>query len=69
MVMKKNMGTADKGVRILIAVGIALLYYFNVIEGTLAYILMALAIIFLLTSFISFCPLYTLFGINTCKTK
>ena len=69
MVMKKNMGTTDKGVRILIAVGIALLYYFNVIEGTLAYILMALAIIFLLTSFISFCPLYTLFGINTCKTK
>jgi hypothetical protein len=67
--MKKNMGTADKGVRIIIAVGIALLYYFNVIEGTLAYILMALAIIFLLTSFISFCPLYTLFGINTCKTK
>ena len=67
--MKKNMGTLDKGVRIVAAIVIALLYYFNVIEGTLAYILMAVSIIFLLTSFISFCPLYTLFGINTCKRK
>ncbi len=67
--MKKNMGSLDKGIRIILAIGIALLYYFNVIEGTLAYVLMALAIIFLLTSFISFCPLYTLFGANTCKVK
>jgi len=67
--MKKNMGTTDKGIRIIIAIGIALLYYFNIIEGTLAYILMALSIVFLLTSLISFCPLYTPFGINTCKTK
>lgn len=67
--MKKNMGTIDKGVRIVAAIVFALLYYFNVIEGTLAYILMAVSIIFLLTSFISFCPLYTLFGMNTCKRK
>lgn len=67
--MKKNMGAIDKGVRIVAAIVIALLYYFNVIEGTLAYILMAVSIIFLLTSFISFCPLYTLFGMNTCKRK
>lgn len=67
--MKKNMGSLDKGIRIVIAIGIALLYYFNVIEGTLAYVLMALAIIFLLTSFISFCPLYLPFGWNTCKRK
>ena len=65
--MKKNMGSLDKGVRIAIAIAIALLYYFDVIGGTLAYVLMAFAIIFLLTSFISFCPLYTLFGWNTCK--
>ena len=63
------MGAIDKGVRIVAAIVIALLYYFNVIEGTLAYILMAVSIIFLLTSFISFCPLYTLFGMNTCKRK
>ena len=67
--MKKNMGNSDKGIRIVIAIGIALLYYFNVIEGTLAYVLLALAIIFLLTSFVSFCPLYTLFGASTCKVK
>lgn len=67
--MKKNMGNLDKGVRIALAVAVALLYYFNVIEGTLAYVLMAFAIIFLLTSFVSFCPLYTIFGMNTCKVK
>ncbi|WP_178989569.1 YgaP family membrane protein [Winogradskyella schleiferi] len=67
--MKQNMGALDKGVRIIAAIVIALLYYFNVIEGTLAYVLMAVSIIFLLTSFISFCPLYTLFGWNTCKRK
>lgn len=67
--MKKNMGSTDKGIRVIIAVIIALLYYFNVVEGTLAYILMALAIVFLLTSFIGFCPLYAPFKINTCKTK
>lgn len=67
--MKKNMGNTDKGIRVILAIGISLLYFFNVIEGTLAYILMALAIIFLATSFISFCPLYSPFGISTCKTK
>ncbi|MDG1728869.1 MAG: DUF2892 domain-containing protein [Algibacter sp.] len=67
--MNKNMGTSDKGIRIVIAIAIALLYYFDMISGTLAYILMAVAIIFLVTSFINFCPLYTLLGINTCKLK
>ncbi|RED47263.1 hypothetical protein DFQ10_1011048 [Winogradskyella eximia] len=67
--MKKNMGTLDKSVRIAVAIIIALLYYFNILEGTLAYILMAVSIIFLITSFINFCPLYTLFGWNTCKRK
>jgi TM2 domain-containing membrane protein YozV len=67
--MKKNMGNTDKAIRVILALGIALLYYFDIIQGTLAYVLMALAIIFLITSFISFCPLYKPFGINTCKTK
>jgi hypothetical protein len=65
--MKKNMGSADKLIRVLIAVVIAVLYYLGKIEGTLAIVLMAFAIIFLLTSLVSFCPLYTIFGINTCK--
>ena len=67
--MKKNMGSTGKGIRIVIALVIAALYYFKVVEGTLAYVLMAFALIFLLTSFISFCPLYLPFGLNTCKKK
>ena len=67
--MKKNMGTADVLIRVLIAVVIAILYYTQIISGTLAIVLLIVAAIFLLTSLLSFCPLYTLFGINTCKTK
>jgi hypothetical protein len=67
--MKKNMGVADKVIRILIAIVIALLFYFKVITGTLGIVLIILAGIFLLTSFISFCPLYTIFGLSTCPKK
>lgn len=67
--MKKNMGSIDKVVRVLLAISIALLYFFNVIEGTVAYVLMAVAIALLVTSFINFCPLYALIGVNTCKVK
>lgn len=67
--MKKNMGGADRMIRFIIAIAVAALYYFNVIEGTLAYVLMAFAAIFVLTSFVSFCPLYTLIGLNTSKEK
>ncbi len=63
------MSKLDKGVRVLIAAAVALLYYFNFIEGTLAYVLMAVAIILLITSLINFCPLYKIFGISTCKIK
>ncbi len=65
--MKKNMGMADRIIRILAAVVIAVLYFTNVINGTLAIILLAVAGIFILTSFISFCPLYLPFGIRTNK--
>lgn len=67
--MKKNMGTADKAIRILVAVVIAALYFTNAISGTLAIILGILAVMFILTSFISYCPLYLPFGINTSKKK
>ena len=67
--MKKNMGSLDKGVRIVLAIIVALLYYFNVISGTLAYVLMAVAIILLITSVINFCPLYRIIGVNSCKIK
>lgn len=67
--MKKNMGATDKGIRILIAIGVAVLYYLNYISGTLGIVLMAVAVIFLITSLVNFCPLYKMFGINTCKIK
>jgi hypothetical protein len=67
--MKKNMGTADKTVRILVAAVIAVLYYTDYITGTLGIVLLVLAAVFLLTSFVSFCPLYAPFGISTCPNK
>jgi hypothetical protein len=67
--MKKNMGSTDKIVRILIAVLIVFLFYTNVITGTLGIVLLILAAIFVATSFISFCPLYLPFGISTCAIK
>jgi hypothetical protein len=67
--MKQNMGTADKVVRILAAIVIAGLYFTQVISGTLAILLLILAGIFILTSFMSFCPLYLPFGISTKKQK
>ena len=67
--MKKNMGNANRFIRIFVAVIFAILYLTNTITGTLGIVLLALAIIFLLTSFISFCPLYTVIGVNTCGRK
>ncbi|HEY4618650.1 MAG TPA: DUF2892 domain-containing protein [Flavobacterium sp.] len=63
--MKKNMGLIDKVIRSLLAALIALLYFTNVISGTAALILGAIAIILLITSFVSFCPLYAALGIST----
>jgi hypothetical protein len=65
--MKKNMGTADKTIRIIVAVIIAVLYFTKVISGTLAIVLMIFAVIFIVTSLFSVCPMYPLFGMNTRK--
>lgn len=67
--MKKNMGGFDKAIRFIVAAVIAILYLAHTITGTLAIVLGVIAIIFALTSFISFCPLYVPFGINTCKKE
>ncbi len=63
------MGTIDRVVRIVFALCIAVIFFTGHITGSLIIILLVLSAIFLLTSFISFCPLYTLVGIKTCKTK
>jgi hypothetical protein len=65
--MKANMGTVDKAIRILAAVAIIALYFLGQITGTAAIVLLIFAGVFILTSFISFCPLYLPFGISTKK--
>lgn len=67
--MKKNMGGADRTIRILIAAIIVALYYFKVIDGILGIVLLVFAGIFVLISVFSFCPFYPLLGINTCSVK
>jgi Protein of unknown function (DUF2892) len=67
--MKNNMGNTDRIIRVLLAALIAILYINNIITGVLAYVLLAIGAIFLLTSLVGSCPLYSLFGINTCRTK
>ncbi len=67
--MKKNMGVIDRVLRILIAILLGALYFTDTITGTLGIVLLVLAIVFVLTSLISFCPLYLPFGIKTFRKK
>ena len=65
--MQKNMGTIDRLLRTIIAIAIIVLYFTGQITGTAAIILGILAVVFLLTSAVSFCPLYVPLKINTKK--
>lgn len=67
--MKQNMGKIDKAIRILVAAVVVLLYFTHVISGTLAIILLIVAGIFVVTSLLSFCPLYFPFGLSTKEKK
>jgi len=67
--MKKNMGGADRIIRVIIAALIAVLYLTGTVTGTLGLVLLVLAAVFVLTSLISFCPLYWPFGISSAKKK
>lgn len=67
--MKTNMGSTDRVIRSLLAVTAITLYATGVVTGTFGIVLMVLSGIFLLTSLISFCPLYTLIGFNTCPAR
>lgn len=62
------MGTADRAIRVLLAAVFAILYFGGVVTGAVGIILLVLGGVFLLTSLISFCPLYTLLGMSTCVT-
>lgn len=67
--MKKNVGTADRVIRFIIAAVLIGLFIGNTVTGTVGIILLVLAAVFAITSIIGFCPLYALFGIRTCKTN
>ena len=67
--MKANMGTTDKIIRLLLAAVFATLFFTETVSGTIGIVLLVLAVVFTLTSFVSFCPLYAPFGISTCTTQ
>lgn len=67
--MKKNMGNIDRIIRVVLAIVFGVLYFTNTVTGIFGIILLILGIVFLATSLISFCPLYTLIGLNTCPAK
>lgn len=65
--MKKNLGNTDKVIRYILAIVALLITFLGGISGLFQGILIAIAVILIGTSLISFCPLYTIFGIKTCK--
>ena len=65
--MKANMGTVDRAIRVLLALAVAVLYFMGLISGIVAIVLGIIAAVFLLTSVVSFCPLYAPFKISTPK--
>ncbi|NBV82612.1 DUF2892 domain-containing protein [bacterium] len=67
--MKKNIGTVDRILRIAFAGLVGGLYAKHLIHGNVAIALGAFAAVFLLTSLISYCPLYTILGVSTCEKK
>ena len=67
--MKKNLGSADRVVRLILAAVLGFLFYNHTVTGTLGVIFLVVAIVLLLTSFVSFCPLYAILGLKTRKTK
>ncbi|WP_396152283.1 DUF2892 domain-containing protein [Flavobacterium sp.] len=67
--MKANVGNADKLIRIILAIVLGTLYLTNTVSGVLGIVVLVFAIILVATSLISFCPIYPLFGINTCSLK
>lgn len=67
--MKKNMGSVDRLIRLIIAAVLGFLFYNGTLTGTIGIVAVVVAGVFALTSLLSFCPLYTLLGINTCSVK
>ncbi|SDF66883.1 YgaP family membrane protein [Chitinophaga filiformis] len=67
--MKKNMGQFDRIIRTVLALVAIFLIYNKIVTGTAIIVLMVFAVVFMLTSLVAVCPLYTVFGIRTCHAK
>jgi hypothetical protein len=67
--MKKNVGNLDRGFRAILALVLAVLYFTGMVTGTLGIVVLVAAVILLATSFVSFCPIYAVLGMNTCPKK
>lgn len=67
--MKTNVGNMDRIIRIVVAAILAGLYFGGIVEGTFGIVLVVSAAVFTLTAAIGFCPLYRLFGLNSCPVK
>ena len=67
--MKKNMGNTDRIIRLVLAAVFAYLYFAGIVTGTWGIVLLVLGVVFVLTSLVGFCPLYTLVGMNTCGAR
>ena len=67
--MKKNMGSTDRVIRFIVAAIFFVLYFTGTVTGTWGIVLLVVAGVFILTSLVSFCPLYTPFGLSTCPKK
>ena len=65
--MKRNMSNADRIFRLAVAALFAYLYFAGIVTGGVGILLLVLGAVFVLTSFVAFCPLYAPFGISTCK--
>lgn len=65
--MEKNMGMIDRVVRVVLALAVAVLYFTGTISGVVAIILGVLAVVFLLTGIVGFCPLYRPFNFSTLR--
>ncbi|MBI3232036.1 MAG: DUF2892 domain-containing protein [Candidatus Doudnabacteria bacterium] len=67
--MTKNMGSADRAIRVILAAIVVVLYFANILSGTVAIVLLAFSAIFILTSMVGVCPLYLPFGLSTLRKK
>jgi Protein of unknown function (DUF2892) len=68
-IMKKNVSNADRIIRLIVSAILLALYFTNTVTGTLGIVFLVLAGVFTLTSILSFCPLYAIFGISTCEVR